>query len=135
MANSKYWKDLRNKENDKIKKYKDQIKDLEKIYTNLTEKLNDEIRNVNGKIDDLQDELSTAVRHNSTFSRQASQLEHEKEKAATADSMLKTTASNISEEISDLKKKKKACQDKYDEYDKKYQDAKKDESWVEQIFG
>ena len=135
MANSKYWKDLRNSENNKIKKYNNQIKDLEKIYTSLTEKLNDEIRNVNSKIDDLASELSTAVRHNSVFSRQANQLEHEKEKATTADSMLKTAASNISEELSDLKKKKKACEDKYNDYDKKYQEAKKDESLIKQIFG
>ena len=47
MSNSTYYKEQYKSNKKKARKYKDDLKDLEKIYSNLVDEMGDEIDSIN----------------------------------------------------------------------------------------
>ena len=127
MASSSYWYNLYKNRRDLVKKYEKCIAELNKVLSNLQDNLWDEIRNVNNEIDDLKEDLNKAIRHNSKFTSRANSLGSEKEKAASADTALRTTINELDNEISRLNSLKNTAISERDDYYRKYETAKEEE--------
>ena len=124
---SSYYRDLRNKQEDKADEYEKNIKELQKIIDDIYDDFYDDIRDVNGKVDNLRTDLKKGVRHNSTFTRRANSLLDNKEKAASADPKLKLAIIELNEEIARLRRLKRNAEEKYDQYDREYENKKDEE--------
>lgn len=89
---------------DDYEKYAGQIQDYK---NNLLNDCDDEIADINSKIDSLQQELSSAIRHNATFDSHTADLDNEKEHdPASGASGLSGAVSDLESEHTDLINKK-----------------------------
>jgi len=130
MADSKSYYEEYKKKKELAEEYADNIASLQKIKDKLTGSFYDEQKNVNGEIDDLQEDLEKAIRHNTTFERNAGKIDDYDEVCTTADKNLSGAVTNIEDEISDLSKKRSTAEQERDDLYKKYEDAKAAE-WQE----
>lgn len=114
------------------KKAKENEKYAEKVLgykNNLEDDCDDEIADINKKIDDLQEELKSAVRHNSVFTNNAANLDDEKEKGVNnGDSGLSGALSDLRQEHSDLVRKQHDAEDARDRAWTDYTNALKEEA-------
>ena len=99
MASSSYYYNLYKQKKKEVSSYDGDIKELNKVLSNLTDTMNDEIRAINAELDDLKSDLNKSIRHNATFTSRANGTTSEKEKAVTADSRLSRVVQEIEEEI------------------------------------
>lgn len=127
MASSSYWYNLYKGKRDLVKKYEGRIKELKTVLSNLQDNLWDEIRAVNNEIDDLKEDLNKGVRHNARFTSRANSLGSEKEKAASADTALRTSINEVDSEITRLTSLKNGAVTERDDYYRKYETAKEEE--------
>ncbi len=127
MADSSYYYNLYKKKRDAVKSYDGDLKDINKALSNLTDKMGDEIRAVNRELEDLKSDLNKSVRHNSSFTSCANGLTAEKEKAVTADALLRVAVSELQEEISRINGLRNTAVDDRDYYYRKYKEKKEQE--------
>ena len=126
LTSSSYY-ELYKKYNSAYKSYKKNQESLQTILDNLRDKSSTKSTSVNSKIDDLVEDLNKAVRHNSSFSSQISDISSLKEQSADSDPVLQTAVSNLEDEISRLKQKKEKAESDKDYYYQLYQTAKEQE--------
>ena len=124
---SGYYHDLYKQNKNICKDCENDLKDLNKIYNNLTDDMGDKIHDVNVKMEDLKSDMLKAIRHNYTFTATANGVTTEKEKTVTADTYLGTTVSELQDEISRLNRKMNDAADQRDYYYSQYKAKKQEE--------
>jgi len=114
--------------------YDDDLKDLKKILNNLSDSLSDEISVVNNVLDNLKNELNKAVRHNSSFTTKANELENKKQKAIYMDSYLGKSKYALEDEIARINSLRTQATSDRDYYYKKYLQKKDEERAAEDLL-
>lgn len=127
MASSSYYYNLYKEEKAKAKECEKNINSLQRILNTLTQNFYDEQSNVNAELEDLYEDLTNAVRHNSSFTIATSECNLYKELAVTADANLKNTVDGIENEISELNKQRENAKRNSSNYYDSYKDAKTEE--------
>ncbi len=127
MASSSYYYNLYTQQKNKVNSYNANLKALRKVLSNLTDTMSDEIRAVNNELDDLTSELKKGVRHNSRFTSRADAFATEKEKAVTADSLLRVAVQGLQDEISRINGLVNQSIANRDQYYQQYKNKKEEE--------
>lgn len=124
---SSYFLKLYKEEKDKAKKYEKWIKQLQTIRQNAAGGLDDEIRNVNREITELCDDLKSAVKHDQVFASEVYEIGSSTEAGSGSDRYLRSTQSELDEEIRDLSRKKDEAERSSSEYYNMYKQEKQRE--------
>lgn len=127
MASSSYYYELYKKYKKLAKEYGDNIKDLQKINNTVSDDLYSKIQSVNNELDNLKEDLVKSVRHNSDFSKTTNSLPSKKEKGVSSDNNMRNVTNELSDEISELNRKKNDAEDDRDYYYRRYQEKKQEE--------
>ncbi len=133
MASSDYYYDKYQDKKAEASRYKNDIKDLQKVLENLTDYMNDEVLAVNRKLDALKKDLDKSIRYNVTYTMTANDIGNGKEPDVSADGHLSIAIRELEEEIARLTRLKDNAQAASDEYYDDYKDAKERERRARQL--
>ena len=136
MPSSSYYREMHRRRERDMKRYKDDLEDLEKVLYNLEDKMDDEIRKVNQGIEGLQEDLKVGIRHNSFFTSQANQIATRKETGVSADRELRQAIDDLESVKSRLRGNVNDAQNDSERYKKQYAAKKAEErqQFLDKIF-